>query len=138
MSLCQKYLEIFAMLAPVGASLVLGPAATVAREESTQQRAAVAERLAAIRQAVSAVEGQTNTTTPPYRLAWGNTNPITGKSYPPGMRWPNVGTTGYGANPPGGWTRPWPIMPPAAPRNPQNNQGSQLDPTNNWNNWHNW
>ena len=81
MSLQRKYLEILALLAPVGAvgvPLTVG-SATMARESEEAvavERGAipperVSERLAAIREAVSAVAAasQSSATTPPYRLA---------------------------------------------------------------------
>ncbi|HEV2300897.1 MAG TPA: hypothetical protein VGR91_04945 [Stellaceae bacterium] len=93
MSLRQKYLKIVSALVPVGAagvSLLLGSTAPGAAKEprnggepSNATQARVAERLAAIRQAVSAVaEGEEAQAAPrDPQLAWGN--------------WRN------------GWWRPW-------------------------------
>ena len=81
MPLRQKYLEILSGIVPTGAvgiALLLGAAApSAAKEEplgsqpSASGSAVVSERLAAIREAVSAVagpEGEDQT----LRLAWGN------------------------------------------------------------------
>jgi hypothetical protein len=80
LSLRQKYLKIISGLVPAGAvgmSLLLG--ATVPSAASTQADASpaapVAERLAAIRDAVSSLAGPDSTINPDAgerRLAWGN------------------------------------------------------------------
>ena len=119
MSLRQKYVKILSGILPagaVGASLLLGSTATSAANEhsatvqpSASDRDAVAERLAAIREAVSVVadtEGkEAKPGDPNLRLAWGN--------------WWNGGGWGWG-RPWGGWG--WPNW---------NNW-------RNWNNWNNW
>ncbi len=120
MSLRQKYLEIFSGIVPAGAvglSLLLGSAAPSAANEhpmglqpSAAGSTGVSERLAAIREAVSAVLGPENGAVKPYdenlRLAWGNW-------------WHN-----WGWRPWGGWG--WPNW---------NNWRNW----NNWPNWwHNW
>jgi len=107
MSLRQKYLDILTAFGSVGAvsvPLFFGPAAlaTASEDLAQTQRSAitsgpVSERLAAIRQAISALVaegrttavGQTDATAPPYRLAWGNTN------VQPGMPWPNAVMPGF-------------------------------------------
>jgi hypothetical protein len=107
MSLRQKYVDILTALGAIGAvsgSLLYGPGAlATAGDDSAQtSRSAsatepVSERLDALRQAISAiagaggvaVEGQTSASTPPYRLAWGNTN------VQPGMPWPNAVMPGF-------------------------------------------
>jgi hypothetical protein len=117
MSLRQKYLNILSGIAPAGAvgvALLLGSSAPgVASPEpvGAQPQAAaprVSERLAAIRDAVSAVAGQDaarqGKNAGDLRLAWGNW-------------WRNGG---WGYRPWGGWG--WPNW---------NNW-------HNWNNWNNW
>ncbi|HTV44549.1 MAG TPA: hypothetical protein VMF05_04475 [Stellaceae bacterium] len=119
MSLRQKYLEILSAIVPagvVGVSLLLGTTAPGAASEepaaaeplaSHQMR--VAERLAAIRDAVSDVAANAaakagdaaEPDSKDLRLAWGNW-------------WRNGG---WGYRPWGGWG--WPNW-------------------NNWHNWHNW
>jgi rSAM-associated Gly-rich repeat protein len=117
MSLRQKYLNILAGLVPAGAvgiSVLLGSTAPAAANQDpvTAQPAAagsVADRLAAIRQAVSEVAGQVQPGE--QQLAWGNW-------WRGGGRWGNGGAFrplwGNGA-----W-RPW---------------GNWR---NGWNNWGNW
>jgi hypothetical protein len=114
----QKYLKILSGIVPLGAvgvSLLLGTAAPSAASEepvaaqppaSDQMR--VADRLAAIRDAVSTVAGQQEAKPggPDLRLAWGN--------------WWRNGGWGWGYRPWGGWG--WPNW---------NNW-------HNWNNWNNW
>ena len=121
MSLRQKYLKVVSELAAsgaIGAALVLGaapPAAAdqgpSARQPAGAQSERVSERLAAIREAVSAVAA--SPAQPPediggLRLAWGN--------------WHNWGWGG------GGWGRPW------------GGYGYGYGvPWNNWHNfWNNW
>jgi hypothetical protein len=85
MSLRQKYLRILSGIVPAGAaglSLLLGSTAPNAAEHrassqpSTAERAGVAERLAAIREALSEVAAAENGAAKPdhdnLRLAWGN------------------------------------------------------------------
>jgi hypothetical protein len=94
-SLRQKYQTIVTHLAPVGAvgvSLVLGAAAPAAASEppvgmqpSATEKEKVSERLAAIRDAVSALDGSTaDTAKAEGRLAWGN------------YYWRGYGWRGYG------------------------------------------
>lgn len=117
MSLKQKYVKVLSGILPAGAvgmSLLLGSTAPTAASEhpTTAQpfsdRDPVAERLAAIREAVSAVADTGGKDAEPgdgnLRLAWGN--------------WWNGGW-GWG-RPWGGWG--WPNW---------NNW-------RNWNNWNNW
>ncbi|MGH7044830.1 MAG: hypothetical protein ACREE2_00385 [Stellaceae bacterium] len=119
MSLRQKYLEILSAIVPagvLGVSLLLGtttPGATSEEPASAQPFAShqvrVAERLAAIRDAVSDVaanqaekaDDTAKAGNNDLRLAWGNW-------------WRNGG---WGYRPRGGWG--WPNW-------------------NNWHNWHNW
>ena len=122
MSLPQKYLKIVAELAAsgaLGAVVLLGatpPAAANTEPVAAQPNAAaaepVAERLAAIRSAVSAAARADATVPNQLRLAWGN--------------WHN-----------GGWGGGWGVGFGA----PWGNFGFGL-PWNNWNNWrngwHNW
>ena len=118
MSLQKKYLEIVALLAPVGAvgaPLVFGSATLAGESEDAVsiERPAipserVSERLAAIRDAVSAVEaaGQPNATTPPYRLAQAVApflqGPHWNNAFRPGAspNWGNWGNYGQWGN---GW-----------------------------------
>jgi hypothetical protein len=83
LSLRQKYLTILSQLAPVGAagvSLALGAAAPAAASEppaspqpSVTDKQGVSERLAAVRDAVSAVDQmKADATKAEGRLAWGN------------------------------------------------------------------
>jgi hypothetical protein len=118
MSLRDKYLRILSGCAPVGAAgiaLLLGATVSGAVEHPavSQARAAadtaVSERLAAIREAVSAVAdrdgGTVQSADPELRLAWGNW-------------WRN-----WGARPRGwGW--------------PNWNNWRNFHPWNNW--WRNW
>jgi len=118
MSLRQKYSRILSGMAPIGAvgvSLLLGSAAPVRADQeplSVQPRASreagVAERLAAIRDAVSTVLEQeaARKSAGNLHLAWGN--------------WWRNGGWGWGFRPWGGWG--WPNW---------NNW-------RNWNNWPNW
>jgi hypothetical protein len=118
MLLRQKYLQILSGIAPAGAvgvSLLLGsttpgmasPDPNGARPQ-TAQEARVSERLAAIRDAASALAGQEAAKRhgDDLRLAWGN--------------WWRNGGFGWGGRPWGGWG--WPNW---------NNW-------RNWNNWNNW
>src|SRR5690242_18311208 len=121
LSLPQKYLKVVAELAAsgtLGAALLLGaaPPAAADQEPAGQQptRAQgdrVAERLDAIREAVSAVNGQA-APADELQLAWGN--------------WHN----GWGGG--GGWGRPWGNFGFGVPWNNWNNW------RNGWNNWRNW
>jgi hypothetical protein len=124
LSLPQKYLKVVSELAAsgaVGAALLLGstPPAAAAQEPTAGQQPAVAqdgrvsERLAAIREAVSAVSGATAADHP--RLAWGN--------------WRNGGWGGGGG---WGYGRPWGNFGFGLPWNNWNNW------RNGWNNWRNW
>jgi hypothetical protein len=120
MSLHHKYVKILSGILPVGAagvSLLLGstmPSAAHEHPGTSQPLAsdkdAVAQRLAAIREAVSAVADPAEKETKPadgnLHLAWGNW-------------WNNGGWGGWG-RPWGGWG--WPNW---------NNW-------RNWNNWNNW
>ena len=119
MPLRQKYVKILSRIVPAGAvgvSLLLGSTApSVAKDHpsgaqlSAADACRVSERLAAIREAVSAVAGAENgavkSTDGNLRLAWGNW-------------WRNGGWGLY--RPWGGWG--WPNW---------NNW-------HNWNNWNNW
>lgn len=122
MSSPRKYLKIVSQLVTpgaVGVALTLGaavPAAasTEAADAALLQREPVAERLAAIREAVSEIAGaeaQAKDPTAGRRLAW--------------LNWRNGGWGGggwgwggrpWGGGPWGGWGGPW----------------------NNWHNWNNW
>jgi hypothetical protein len=103
MSLRQKYLDILAGIVPAGAvsvSVMLGSAAPAAASEhpassqpSAADEAGVGERLAAIREAVSAVIG-TDLAEPAagdnLKLAWGNWWRNGGWGWRrPGWGWPN-------------------------------------------------
>ena len=125
MSLPQKYLKVVSeLVAPgaVGVALLLGSAApAAASQDSAGQQPArvqderVSERLAAIREAVSAVSGpetQTEKRTGDQRLAWHN-------------GWGN----GFGLGL--GFGRPWGNFNFGQPWNNWNNW------RNGWNNWHN-
>jgi hypothetical protein len=119
MSLRHKYVKILSGVLPAGAmgvSLLLGSTASstanqhpATRQPMTSDRDMVAERLAAIREAVSAVADtggpEADSGDGNLRLAWGN--------------WWNNGGWGWG-RPWGGWG--WPNW---------NNW-------RNWNNWNNW
>jgi len=124
MSLRQKYIDILSGILPagvVGASLLLGstmPSSANEHPPTSQplasDRDAVAQRLVAIREAVSAVGDPADKETTPedgnLHLAWGNW-------------WNNGGWGGWG-RPWGGWG--WPNW---------NNWRNW----NNWNNfWRNW
>jgi hypothetical protein len=119
MSLQRKYVKILSGMLPagiVGVSVLLGSTvpSTANEHPATSQplasdRDGVAQRLAAIRQAVSAVADQSETRAGNggrLHLAWGNW-------------WNNWGWGGWG-RPWGGWG--WPNW---------NNW-------RNWNNWNNW
>jgi hypothetical protein len=121
MSLCEKYLKILSRIIPVGAvgaSLLLGstaPSAANDRPTGSQTSASdevrVSERLAAIREAVSAVAQPESGARPSdgnLQLAWGN-------------RWNNWGWRGRRG---WGWGRPW------------NNWRNGPNRWNNW--WRNW
>jgi rSAM-associated Gly-rich repeat protein len=121
LSLPHKYLRVvseFAARGAIGVALLLGAAAQAeasqdpAGKQPRAQDERVSERLAAIREAVSAVAGSETSTEDrggDLRLAWHN--------------WGNGGHGGWG------WGRPW------------GNFNFGL-PWNNWNNWrngwHNW
>jgi len=121
MGLRQKYVKILSGILPAGAvgvALLLGSTGSSTANQhpttpvpSTSDRDGIAERLAAIREAVSEVADTGDTESKPgdrnMRLAWGN--------------WWNNG--GWG------WARPWGAQP----------RGDWGWPNwNNWNNWHNW
>ena len=100
MSLRQKYQTILSQLAPVGAvgvSLVLGAAAPAAASEppagpqpSVMDKQGVSERLAAVRDAVSAVDQmKADATKAEGRLAWGNWG--FGWGWPNWHNWSNWG-----------------------------------------------
>jgi rSAM-associated Gly-rich repeat protein len=122
----QKYLKVVSELAAsgaVGAALLLGLALPAAadQEPATGQPATapdgrVAERLAAIREAVSAV-ADAPAAADELHLAWGN--------------WRNGGWGGGGWGG-GGWGRPWGNFGFGVPWNNWNNW------RNGWNNWRNW
>ena len=107
LSLRQKYLHVVSKLATPGAlsvAVLLGTAAPgaasqepVGQQPSATQGERVSDRLAAIRDAVSAVSGgaeQTSEAAGEQRLAWGNW-------------WHNGGWGGGGWGGGGGWARPW-------------------------------
>jgi len=109
MSLRQKYQNILTAIGPagaLGAAFVLGAAAPAAATPDRAQPAAapapVAERLSAIREAVSAVEQEQASAAKPQdmRLAWGNW----WRNY--GWRGP-WGNWGYYYRPWGNWHN-WP------------------------------
>lgn len=107
MSLRQKYQTILTQLAPVGAvgvSLALGAAAPAAASEAptgvqppAAQKEGVSERLAAVRDAISAVDQlRTDAAKAEGRLAWGNWgigwgwgNPGFGYQFPNWNNWHN-------------------------------------------------
>ena len=118
LSLRQKYLEIVSKMVTPGAlgmAVLLGSAApgaasqeAVGQPPSSAQGERVSERLAAIREAVSAVAGepaQTSDAAGEQRLAWHN--------------WGNGGGGGFGF----GFGTPW--------------GGYGVSPWSNWNNWRN-
>jgi rSAM-associated Gly-rich repeat protein len=120
LSIRQKYREIVSKLmtpGAIGMAVLLGSAAPVAasqepagQQPSSAQGERVSERLAAIREAVSAVGGAQASTTDAageQRLAWGNW----GGGFGFGLPWGNFGAGG-----------PW---------NNWNNW------RNGWHNWHN-
>jgi rSAM-associated Gly-rich repeat protein len=116
----QKYLKVLCELtagSAVGIALILGGSAPAAASQplvaqpSDAQGQRVSERLAAIREAVSALsdaESQTADSISRQRLAWGN--------------WGNGGW---------GWGRPWGNYGWGSPWNNWNNW------RNGWNNWRN-
>ena len=121
MSLREKYLKILSGIIPigaVGASLLLGSTAPGAANDqptglqtSASDEVRVSERLAAIREAVSAVAQPESGAMPSdgnLKLAWGN-------------RWNNWG---WGRRRGWGWGRPW------------NNWRNGANRWNNW--WRNW
>jgi len=120
LSLRQKYLNVVSKLATpgaLGAALLLGSAAPgVASQEPLAQPPAaqgerVSERLAAIRDAVSAVAGSEVQTPQERRLAWGNWG-----GWGWGRPWGNFG-----------WGGPW------------HNWNNWRNGWNNWGNgWGNW
>jgi len=125
LSLPQKYLKVVSELVTpgaIGVALLLGSAASSAagQDPAGQQTARaqderVSERLAAIREAVSAVSGPETQTQQPTgdRVAWHN--------------WGNGGGLGLGF----GWGSPWANFNMGQPWNNWNNW------RNGWNNWHN-
>jgi len=123
LSLRQKYLDVVSKLAApsalggaIGVAVLLGSAAPGAASQepagqlpSAAQRGRVSERLAAIREAVSAVAGEEAPAAGEQRLAWGN--------------WRNGGGFGFG------FGHPWGNF----------NFGMPWNNWNNWRNgWHNW
>jgi rSAM-associated Gly-rich repeat protein len=127
MSLRQKYLKLLSGLVPagaLGASIMLGAAVPGAASQdpagahpSAADEARVSERLAAIREAVSAIAGPQNEAANPadLKLAWGN--------------WWRNGGYGYG--------RPWAYRPWG--NGGWNPWGNWRNGWNNWGNyWHNW
>lgn len=118
MSLRQKYLDVVSRLATpgaVGVAVLLGSTVPGAASQDQQPTArpgeSVSERLAAIREAVSAVAGETSGAAKGQRLAWGNWRNGGGFGFGFGAPWGNFG---FGGGP--AWNN-W----------------------NNWRNgWHNW
>ncbi|HZT90085.1 MAG TPA: hypothetical protein VFA12_19090 [Stellaceae bacterium] len=109
LSLRQKYLRTLSYLVPAGAlgvSLALGAAAPAAASEepggaqpSAAEKAKVAERLAAVRDAVSALsESRADAAKAEGRLAWGN--------WGWGWGWPNWNNWHNWRNW-GNWFRNW-------------------------------
>jgi hypothetical protein len=109
LSLRQKYQTVLTQLAPAGAvgvSLALGAAAPAAASESplgaqpsVTEKATVSERLAAVRDAVSAVDQtKTDAAKADGRLAWGN--------WGFGYGWPNWNNW-HNWNNWGNWFRNW-------------------------------
>src|SRR5215831_15973011 len=108
MSLREKYLKVLLEIIPagaVGASLLLPAAPSVAKDDPTGlqplalDEARVSERLAAIREAVSAVaksESETTATSKNLQVAWGN-------------RWGNWGWpwNNWRNGPPSRWNNWW-------------------------------
>jgi rSAM-associated Gly-rich repeat protein len=109
LSLSQKYLKVLAQLAAssaFGAAVMLGSAATASADQeptvrlpSAAEQNGVAERLAAIRDAVSTVN---STAAAGQRLAWGN---WWGNG---GWRRPGWGNGGWGNGGWGNWRNGWP------------------------------
>jgi len=132
LSLRLKYREIVSKLmtpGAIGMAVLLGSAAPVAANQepagqppSSAQGARVSERLAAIREAVSAVGGTQESPTNAageQRLAWGN--------------WGNGGWGGGGGF---GFGRPWGNFSFGVP---WNNWSNWRNGWNNWRNgWGNW
>ncbi len=97
----QKYLKVVAELATsgaIGAALLLGAAAPAAadQEPTARQPASargerVSERLAAIREAVSAIAGTDATASDRLRLAWHNWGNGWGRGWGWGSPWGNFG-----------------------------------------------
>jgi rSAM-associated Gly-rich repeat protein len=130
LSLRQKYLSVVTNLATPGAlgvAVLLGTAAPgaasqepVGQQPSAAQGERVSDRLAAIRDAVSAVSGapeQTGKAVGEQRLAWGNWGGGWG-----GGGWGRPWGGGWGGG--GGWGNPW---------------GNWRNGWNNWRNgWGNW
>lgn len=122
MSLPRKYLKLMSQLltpGAVGAVLTLGAAAPAAAstevdaKASLAQREPVAERLTAIREAISEIAGAEAQEKDPAagrRLAWGNWH---NGGWGGGWGW---GGRPWGGGWGGGWGGPW----------------------NNWHNWNNW
>ena len=126
LSLRQKYREIVAKLmtpGAIGMAVLLGSAAPVAanpepagQQPSSAQGERVSERLAAIREAVSEVADEANSTAThtagEHRLAWGNW----GGGFGFGLPWGNFG----GGGPWNNWNRarwlPWPHRTDPGPR----------------------
>ena len=108
MSLRQRYVAILAHLAPAGAvglSAALGGVAPAAASEPpggnppSVTNEGVSERLAAVRAAVSAIDGdRAGAAKVEGRLAWGNWG--WGWGYRPGWGWPNWHNWGN-------WFRNW-------------------------------
>jgi hypothetical protein len=109
LSLRQKYQTVLTQLAPAGAvgvSLALGAAAPAAASEpplgaqpAATEKATVSERLAAVRDAVSAVDQtKTDSAKADGRLAWGN--------WGFGYGWPNWNNW-HNWNNWGNWFRNW-------------------------------
>jgi hypothetical protein len=108
-SLRQRYLTVLASLAPAGAvgiSALLGAAAPAAASEpptgaqpSAVQKDTVSERLAAVREAVSAIDqDKAAASRAENRLAWGNWG--FGWGWPNWRNWPNWHNWGN-------WFRNW-------------------------------
>ena len=119
MSALEKYRRILSVLLPagvIGASFLLSTTALAAlppqsanAQDLKSGPAPVAERLAAIRDAVSSVAGSPTLTSEPERLAWW------------GNGWGNGWRNGGWRN--GGWGNLIPFIAPWG---------------NGWNNWSNW
>jgi hypothetical protein len=113
MSLHEKYLRVFSGLIPVGAvgiALILGLAApSDADDRPTDMQSPeagsvrIAERLAAIREAVSAIVASEAAAKIPGRLAWGN---VMGNSRWPNS-WGNIMINNWGNNWLNNWGNNW-------------------------------